>query len=515
VDSTKTHTVIRTAAIALSLVLAAYLLYINRAFFHDDAYITLRYARSLLEGKGIVWNPGEYVQGYTDFFHLVLVALLGRAGVDLVRAARVVGVSSLCAVVIFLYFYFRSRSRFAGEALSYLPAILVLTSAPVIVWSVGGLETALFAFLVAGGCLLVLAGAREESTDRRLLLASGALLGLATLTRPDGAIFPAVSLVWLALSRRDRLPVNLIYFAFPYAAILIPYLAWQWSYYGSLVPNTFYAKVGPLSGDTIAAGARYVWEYALRPPFLPFILLALAAWVSLARRWSRGLAYLGVSTAAYLAFIIYVGGDHMQAFRLLAGVIPLMGCMVYLALRRVLPQDGVWPHLGTVALVLALSAAQIWSPALNPRGEDPAARNGTLVGRYIAEAWPSGSLVALNTAGSTPYYAGEHRYIDMLGLNDPHIARRKIDRIELWWQKVPGHLKGDGLYVLSRKPDYIIPGPSQGTEIGNPWFLSDLEMARSREFKRNYEMHQVRLEFPDDDPRQGELVFTYYKRKSR
>lgn len=34
-----------------------------------------------------------------------------------------------------------------------------------------------------------------------------------------------------------------------------------------------------------------------------------------------------------------------------------------------------------------------------------------------------GSLVALNTAGSTPYFAGQHCYIDMLGLNDPRFAQ--------------------------------------------------------------------------------------------
>ena len=38
----------------------------------DDAYISLRYARNLVSGTGLVYNPGEYVQGYTNFLWVML-----------------------------------------------------------------------------------------------------------------------------------------------------------------------------------------------------------------------------------------------------------------------------------------------------------------------------------------------------------------------------------------------------------------------------------------------------------
>ena len=106
-------------------------------------------------------------------------------------------------------------------------------------------------------------------------------------------------------------------------------------------------------------------------------------------------------------------------------------------------------------------------------------------------------LVAANIAGSIPYFS-DMNFIDMLGLNDYTIAQRNISydygsffkaavdvkkiftvqgRSEiihnitenyLPWQLIPGHGKGDGQYVLSRKPDYIIIGPAEG-DI-KPWF---------------------------------------------
>ena len=40
----------------------------------DDAYISYRYAANLVEGRGLVYNPGEYVEGFTNLLWTLLVA---------------------------------------------------------------------------------------------------------------------------------------------------------------------------------------------------------------------------------------------------------------------------------------------------------------------------------------------------------------------------------------------------------------------------------------------------------
>ena len=57
---------------------------LHHCFFHDDAYITLRYSQNWLDGNGVNWNVDERVEGYTSFLHLALVTLLGMFQVDLV-----------------------------------------------------------------------------------------------------------------------------------------------------------------------------------------------------------------------------------------------------------------------------------------------------------------------------------------------------------------------------------------------------------------------------------------------
>ena len=59
-----------------------------RLFFHDDAYISLRYWLNFSNGQGLVWNPGETVEGYTNFLFLALTGLISEIGIGLPQAAR-------------------------------------------------------------------------------------------------------------------------------------------------------------------------------------------------------------------------------------------------------------------------------------------------------------------------------------------------------------------------------------------------------------------------------------------
>lgn len=502
----------RVVALAYALSLAAVILYANREFYHDDAYITLRYARNLIAGMGVVWNPGEHIQGYTNFLHLMLVSLLGVLHVDLVLASRIVGVASLVALVCALLAFGWSRRRRGSGPFWHLPAILVITSAPMLVWSVGGLEGTVFSLWATLGCLFFVA---SFDTPNRAwaCAASGACLALSFLARPDGAIFVSLSALWLSLDwRHGSRGHRLVAFLVPVALIIVPYVIWQSLYYGSIVPNTFYAKTGAPLWERLELGVRYVVDYASRPPFLPFLVLTALVYAAATRRWSSTISYLALSVAGYLGFVIVVGGDHMQAFRLLLPVIALMIALLASASSSTTALHGNLASAGVTLLVLVLATLQLSDHTLNPRDPDPAAFVGTIVGRHIADAWPEGSLVALNTAGSTPYFAPRNRYIDMLGLNDAHIAKRRIEQVQLPWQHVPGHLKGDGAYVLDRHPDFIIIGPAEGTVAANPWFLSDLELATDPRFVDEYEPSHVRLDHEGRRVEQGGLVFTYYRR---
>jgi hypothetical protein len=487
---------------------------VNRRFYQDDAYIVLRYVQNALAGRGAVWNPGEYVQGYTSFLHFALLALVGGLGVDLVFASRALGVAAYLGLVAVLCAYLRhSARRSARRGAWQIPFVLVSTSAPLVVWSLGGLETVLVALCATAGCVLLLS-AEDAPRQTPWLAASGACFALAFLTRPDASLLGAAAFFvsipgWRA---RGALTRDAAAFALPIALLAFPYVAWELCYYGDFVPNSFHAKIGSsVSAESLFRGVRYLASYSLRPPFLP--LLAAAALVGAVRAGGAAARELRLAAiaAAYTAFIVVAGGDGMSSFRLVSPLVPLLALIVYGCAQRWSPTTVA----RVTALVLALSYLQLASARLNPRVEDGAAKVGTIVGRYIEHAWPEGSLVALNTAGSTPFFATRMRYVDMLGLNDRVIAERDVGAHKVEWQSQPGHIKGDGAYVLERAPDFIILGPAQGTTADAPMFLSDFELAHDPRFAREYELVRVRISPSGGEVTRDGQAFVYYRRIGR
>ncbi len=492
-------------------------------YFSDDSFISLRYCHNFLNGEGLVWNPGERVEGYSNFLLVMLVSALGRLGIDLVTASQVVGVGAFVGLMLVLLRQFRRRigCDYDDAYFALIPVILTAGSFCVIVWSVGGLESSLFAMLVTASLLLV------NNPERRFpkqIAGGSALLGLATLARPDGGLFFVMAVLFYAtqlFKRRENSGSRLLWLVLPYLIITGSHEIWRLAFYGQLVPNTWYVK-GVFSWDRLWLGCLYLKDFALTPPYTPILIAIVMAYRAVKRSWGYSLSFLSSCVGAYLAYVAFLGGDHMAAFRPIVGIIPLMGILLSFGLRPTAQRIGGRAGLIAASVILLLSYMQIPlpGPGLRFAGQmDNAAYSGKIVGQYIEKEWPKGSLVALNSAGATPYYAIDHKFIDMLGLNDATIARREPVPIVSAYQLVPGHAKGDGQYVFARKPDYIIAGPSNGSDVYHAWTLSEYELARILEFKSAYRLKSVRIPVTQydgyenhGDTKSGSMTFTYYER---
>src|SRR5262249_9366109 len=89
--------------------------------------------------------------------------------------------------------------------------------------------------------------------------------------------------------------------------------------------------------------------------------------------------------------------------------------------------------------------------------------------------------------------------IDMLGLTDLHIAHVTMPNMG---RGMAGHEKGDGLYVLGRRPDVVLfmqtritaDGPVPLEEAGRRMnFMAELQLWQSKDFQHEYEWVSVPL----------------------
>ncbi len=523
---------------ALSMVIFAYLLWTNAGYVNDDAYITLRYAHHLMEGKGLVWNPGEPVEGYTSFLTTVLIALLGKLGCGLLFSARLINFCSFVILTWYLICFFkRQNARQANNALALvLPTVFSLCSLSFAVWIWGGLEAPFFA-LGTAICAGTFLGLREDNSSGTFKYwLTGLGLGSLPLIRPDGLIFIFITFgfaAYLAYQARRQGQGNWQrWIHFNWAMFILPalHIGGRLWFYGELMPNTVSVKAVDIPPGLIFAGTDYFIQWCLRPPFLPLVAILGAglAWFKGAKRLP--ILYLSLCVIAYGLMVIRVGGEFMPRHRLLIPLLPLCGILSFYGFVHYLKKAGAAKKYLIIILTSALLATQMLVPS---HKVDPAAFLGTIVGKHIKYSWPPGSVIALNTAGSTPYFAPDFVYIDMLGLNNRYIAKRRGSKKRLGAQFWPGHAKGDGQYVLNQQPDYIIIGSAEGIPLKrisldpdkllhsrNALFLSDLELLENPEFHRQYieqtediNVEQVPNRFAYFQTRDGILSFTYFKRR--
>ncbi len=466
-----------------------------RHFYHDDAFIALRYAERLLTGHGLTWTDGERVEGYSSPLWVGLSAGLGALGIPLEAASRILGVASLLLLAWLVL-------HVAGP----IALLIVASHFGLLIWSLGGLESTGFAFLLTLGAWLIWrAGSHDPRWPQSVARASipaawfaGIAFALAGLTRPEGFVAGAVAMLLIPPPWR----ANAWRVALPCAAAGLGWLAFRGTYYGDMLPNVAYAKGSGIAlGLRLAGALQYLssnWLYWVPPAACAFAAIALArSW-----RYARVLWL----TLPVLAGIVFAGGDHMPYGRLLAPIVPLCACAIGWAALAV-------PARARPIAALALLAAAIPFAVqlMAPIERDYAATVGAPVGRYLEQNLRAGSLVAVGTAGSTPFHAPSLRFIDTMGLNDRVIAHAPVGPVVTRLQQYSGHVKGDGAYVLSRRPDLIVLGPAEGY-LGDPptaWSLTDYQLIESAEFRSNYAPFGFRAPVDSaeaDHPRIRELL---------
>ena len=282
-------------------------------FLCDDAFISFRYARNLLEGHGLVFNPGEYVEGYSNFLWTLELALLW-ALFDLRPEYVAPWLSVACTVATIatmLWWVVRTPRLQERVLVAWMALGLVCSSATFAVWtSGGGLETRQFTFFIVLG-VVSLALYRHS---RWGLLTTSLSLTAAAYTRPEGPLVAACCFAWFAIQHfltNRRLPWReLGILVGPFVILVAAHYLFRYSYYGEWLPNTYYAKyVRPW----YEAGFRYLVAAALETGLYLFLPLAcLALWT----RWrsyrdgTYGLVLLCV--AVHMAYVMRIGGDMFE-----------------------------------------------------------------------------------------------------------------------------------------------------------------------------------------------------------
>lgn len=400
----------------------------------DDAYISLRYARNLATGHGLVYNPGEFVEGYTNFAWTVLMAVPLKLGIDPVLFGHLVSIAFMVATILALITL--ATRVFGSPLMGNLCGLVLLGNATFLWYGTGGLETQMQTALVTMVWLLALPVLRRSGkppTAATLALLS-ALAGLSLLTRLDSVLvvlIPMLAVFWDVCRQPDTRLIRLPALFGPALAMVLPWTLWRLSTYGSLIPNTATAKANPLS-ISVLQGLSFLALFVTVNLLFVFLPSALRYGGQLLARAPFG-AIAG-TIALWVAYILKVGGDFME-FRFMVCVLPLLSVVLValMSLTRSPRYQSVL--LASLAVGFVLHVAVMGTGGvlnidstgnLDAFVTDPDSGlaalgveiNEALKGSPEAEQPGSGSaVIATGGAGAIPYYA-QLRNVDPFGLTD-------------------------------------------------------------------------------------------------
>ncbi|WP_061234925.1 hypothetical protein [Leptospira weilii] len=455
------------------------LLFYHSAWLSDDSFITFRVVDNFLNGFGLRWNPWERVQVYTHPLWLFLLIPIQWIVQDISASAYIL---SYACGILFLSVYCFTLLKFRfGLGLIFISLSVFFSSRIFIDYNTSGLENPLsfllLLFFEIKFYSLYLNGKPENAAADSLEI--GLLAGLLLLTRLDLILFLAVPLcvLWGKIFRDKR--IQFLKYSFLGIFIWPLYLGFSLVYFGSLLPNTFYAKTNVLSSfpEKILVGWDYLRISLKWDPIVLFIFGTHVFWIIsepvLQRftktKWAlsekeKGILFFGFGSIVFVfLYLLQIGGDFM-AGRFLGTclIVSVFSQSLFLALHFEDSKLNIQIFLFTSSVIVSVyffahSASPLRyifqrSPIRVEKGivdERASYRDNTSLNHWFEGITPDthpwaqyAKRIALNNpktktnisefrqvqittnVGLSGFYGGPGiHWIDLLGITDPFLAR--------------------------------------------------------------------------------------------
>lgn len=440
----------------------------------DDAMISMRYARNLADGHGLVFNPGgDRIEGYTNPLWVLYMSAwhLMPVAARLTSLAIQITAAMCLALNVYVVAALTGAVKVDDSGAPTVAAVLTAFYLPLNNWALQGMEVGLLA-LIMTAAVLTLVRARRRGVFPR---AGYLLLAFALLVRMDMAVPLLTWTATLAVLDREQWKRHVRTGGLLLVSIIAALTLARYLYYGETLPNTYYLKMtGYPAALRITRGvlvaAAMVWR-------MNAFVVAIAFLAAVLRK-DLILRMMVMLVAGQFAYSMYVGGDAWESWgganRYISIAMPLFFVLFAIGIHEIgaaARRLGLRPHVAR-ALVAAVSLLALinvnilkgpaslgqWLQVRRPmlvEGNEEMVR----LAIRLREMTTADATIAVAWAGALPYFAGRPA-IDLLGKNDVTIAHQSMHRPSGRFSRLyafhPGHLKWDYGYSIGRlQPDVV------------------------------------------------------------
>jgi hypothetical protein len=505
----------------------------------EDYFITFRHSQHLCEGKGLVYNVGERVHGFTSPLGVLLPALcyFVTGQTSYVPALWLFRALCIAAFVSGGWLVLRKIIE-AGSSrwTTYAFVLLYCLEAKTLAFSVNGMETALMLLFVGWTVFLW-----DRQSPRTWLWRGIAWAGLMW-TRPDGCIYIAalaITEMFWGLGNRRRLLLSYLKSAGLTTVIYLPWLLFAIWYYGSAIPQTIQAKTPVGIGDLGVGGLLeriyfmlpHRAAYAYAPIYFPTFWLdgpdwvykftyatgifALVYWLlPVNDRFGRTASFCFTMLSLYVAYVALPFPWYLPPVTLFAsitfsrGIVTLANSIAGSAAANGLVARASQARtalalcclgfaiLGVgVLAVLGMTVKQIYV-----QEHEIEMGNRREIGLWLKDHVHADETVFLEPIGYIGYFS-QVKIVDWPGLVSPRVVQLRREGVTL--EKMPNELK----------PNWVIFRPHEVKKLvgENPSFLTHYQPIKVFDVKRKLRQYEP---IPGENYVKLDSTFLVFKRKT-
>lgn len=318
--------------------LVTYLVFIWRTSFvvfgtrtfvlFEDAMISMRYARNLAAGNGLVWNAGEEpIEGYTNLLWTLWMSAAHALGFGESKVSLFIMLTGVA--ILFANAWAIERIARKVSDSPWVPLFVftaVLFDYPLVFWTLRGMEVGALTLVV--DLIVLLAFENEDKFSVNRLVLVSFIMSAGLLLRSDSVVPIGLVALYVFLTSERRFTFAAIA-AVSLGSTLALQTAVRYRYYHEFVPNTYYLKLLhiPLSAR-IKRGAFVSLQVLTQHLAIPLSLTLTALSFVLKSKLAEGVVtfvkslqsdvvarrrvLLAVMFSAQVGYATYVGGDAWE-----------------------------------------------------------------------------------------------------------------------------------------------------------------------------------------------------------
>jgi hypothetical protein len=402
-------------------------------FMVDDVYISLRYARNLARGHGLVFSTdgSAPVEGYTNFLWVILetpLFLLGMSDAAIINAIKLIGIGFGTGVLIFSFLLIREIA--ADNVMSSIGVLFLACVPELALWAVGGLETPMYIFWLVAGVYQYI----REKRKGRLHIVSMIFFALMALTRPEGLFFAIAIAGWdvIGTLRNTSSPKNfkpIVVGTLAFLVIYGCYFFWRYNFYGLPLPNSYYAK-------RLASSAHILHRLKQLSSFIvqlfPFFSVACFAYIALRRNGQNQNLVVVFACLVLMSFSLIARNEWMPGYRYELPFIPFLMILFSVGMATIFHSFDI-PRIIKFAALFFLGFFMLYR--FNDVRKQAIGLSRQLqgahvpLGKWMKKYAPENASYASWDMGAVPYYSELRTIIDINseGLLNPHTTRKGYD----------------------------------------------------------------------------------------